>query len=160
VEIQLLTSLYELVVHLARPVLSCGSMRVGIPIWNDRVSPVLDTAERLLVVDSACSGSASRREVLLDPASPSHQATRIGHLELDLLVCGAISRVLSDMLAATGLTLKPWIAGDVEEVLRAVGTDQLGAHRFAMPGCCQRRCRGRQHGRSQGGSGRQTRRAE
>lgn len=110
-------------------------MRVGIPIWNDRVSPVLDTAERLLVVDTGAAAGRAREEVALDSARLPLRATRISELGLDILVCGAVSTQLIELLEIAGVQVRPWIAGDVNEVLGAVATGLLDRPRYRMPGC-------------------------
>ena len=130
-------------------------MRVGIPIWNGRVSPVLDTAERVVVIDTGDETGEMREEVALQPRRLPLRAARIAELQLDLLVCGAVSSPLAEMLAAAGVRLEPWIAGDVEEVLGALTTGQLDRPRYRMPGCCGGRGqgRGRGRGRTQRGRG-------
>jgi len=124
------------------------AMRIGIPIWNGRVSPLLDTAQRLTVVDSGVTGSDVRHDVPLAPPPLSHRAAQIAALDLDLLVCGAVSRRLAGMLETSGVSVSAWVAGDAEEVLRAVSSGELDRPRFEMPGCC--RGRGGRGRRAQG----------
>lgn len=125
-------------------------MRVGIPIWNGRVSPVLDTAERVVVVDTEAEDGEIRQEVALEPRRLPLRAARIAELGLDLLVCGAVSRPLAEMLAAAGVRLEAWVAGEVEEVLGALTTGQLDRPRYRMPGCCEGRGRGAGLGQGRG----------
>lgn len=134
-------------------------MRIGVPIWNGRVSPVLDAAEEMVVVETGGESPPSRRTVPLSPRSLSAQATRLAELSLDTLVCGAVSRVLADMLESSGLAVVPWVAGDLEEVLGALETGELTSQRYAMPGCCRRRGRARHGRRMQSQTGRRTRRS-
>ena len=122
-------------------------MRVGIPIWNGRVSPVLDTAERVVVIDTGDETGEMREEVPLQPRRLPLRAARIAELQLDLLVCGAVSRPLAEILAAAGVRLEPWIAGEVDEVLGALTSGQLDRPRYRMPGCCGGRGQGRGRGR-------------
>lgn len=129
-------------------------MRVGIPIWNGRVSPVLDTAERVVVVDTETGADEVREEVALEPRRLPLRAARIAELRLDLLVCGAVSRPLAEMLAAAGVRLEPWISGEVEDVLGALTTGQLDRPRYRMPGCCGGRGQGRGRGRGRSHRGR------
>ncbi len=129
-------------------------MRVGIPIWNGRVSPVLDTAERVVVVDTETGADEVREEVALEPRRLPLRAARIAELRLDLLVCGAVSRPLAEMLAAAGVRLEPWISGEVEDVLGALTTGQLDRPRYRMPGCCAGRGQGRGRGRGRSHRGR------
>ena len=127
------------------------TMRVGIPIWNGRVSPVLDTAERVVVVDTEAPPGDVREEMALEPRRLPLRAARIAALHLDVLVCGAVSRPLAEMLAAAGVPVRPWIAGDLEEVLQALTTGQLDRPRYRMPGCCGGRGRGEGRGRAHRG---------
>ena len=41
-------------------------MRIAVPIWEDRISPVFDTASRLLIVEMEDQKDTSRFEILLD----------------------------------------------------------------------------------------------
>jgi len=116
-------------------------MKIGIPIWGSRVSPVFDTARRLLVVDVADGKESSRTtENLHDTAVPG-RAREIHSQGVDVLLCGAISRPLAGMIANYGITVMPWMSGDSEEVLSAYLTGTLSDERFAMPGCRGRRRR-------------------
>ena len=126
-------------------------MRVGIPIWNGRVSPVLDTAERVVVVDTETEADNVREEVALEPRRLPLRAARIAALRLDVLVCGAVSRPLAEMLTAAGVPVHPWIAGELEDVLLALTTGQLDRSRYRMPGCCEGRGRRAGRGRTQRG---------
>jgi predicted Fe-Mo cluster-binding NifX family protein len=121
-------------------------MRLGMPVWNGRVSPVLDTASRLLIFDTEAPEDAAPEEVPLPLHALPVRAGIISRLGLDLVVCGAISRSFEDLLVAAGVELRPWIAGEVEDVLEAAASGRLGRPRFRMPGCrsCgRRRARGR-----------------
>ncbi len=123
-------------------------MRIGIPIWGERVSPVMDTAERLLLLDAAGEPDASRREIVLGQAPAAPRAQAIADLGVEVLICGAISRSLAEMLALSGVRVVPWISGELDEVLEAFGCGDLVCPRFLMPGC---------RGRHGGGEGRRRR---
>ena len=136
---------------LARPVLCQSTVTIGIPIWNGRVSPVLDTAERLVIVDTGAAAGRARREVALAQRQLPLRAARFAELGLDLLVCGAVSRPLAELLEAAGVSVEPWVAGDVEEILQAVTTGGLDRPCYRMPGCCDGRGRGARRRRTQRG---------
>ncbi len=130
-------------------------MRVGIPWWGGRVSPVLDTAERLLVAEREDGEWVLGREVLLGRSSLPERAARIAGLGLDAIICGAISRPLAGLLESSGARVIPWISGTVEDVLNGFARGELGRKRYLMPGCCREQGRGRgRHRRRGGGSGR------
>jgi predicted Fe-Mo cluster-binding NifX family protein len=110
-------------------------MKVAIPIWEDRVSPVLDTASRLLVIDVENRKEASRSETYLEGLDLFRKCFRIQNLGVDILICGAISRPYFRELAATGIHVISGISGNPENVLKAYLKGTLSHSRFAMPGC-------------------------
>jgi predicted Fe-Mo cluster-binding NifX family protein len=110
-------------------------MRIGIPVWEDKVSPLLDTASRLLVVDAEEQSEASRLEIYLDEQQISRRCLRIQGLDVDILICGAISRSFFRMLTASGIEVIPGISGPAEDVLRACLKGRLAESGFFMPGC-------------------------
>jgi predicted Fe-Mo cluster-binding NifX family protein len=109
-------------------------MRVGIPVWNERISPVLDEAGRLLVVEVEGERELGRHLELLHDGDPVHRTERLKQLGVDLLLCGALTRPLREVLTANGVPFVPWLCGCVDEVLDAFEHGRLDA-RFLMPGC-------------------------
>jgi predicted Fe-Mo cluster-binding NifX family protein len=117
--------------------------RVAIPIWQGRVSPVLDTAERLWISDLGGEPGVSPRIVQLPPAELRQRAQSIRNLGIHTLLCGAVSRPLYGLLLNAGIVVRPWLSGVVEEVLAAYAEDRLETDYFLLPGCRGRRQRGR-----------------
>jgi len=110
-------------------------MKIAIPTWNGRVSPVFDTASRLLVIEIREKSEVDRFETDISEHFLPSKSIRLTGLEIDTLICGAISRPLAYMITTAGMKLIPWIAGQVEEVLQAFLKDNLFDPRFIMPGC-------------------------
>jgi predicted Fe-Mo cluster-binding NifX family protein len=137
----------------ARHLQPSPAMKVGIPIWDDRVSPVLDVARRLLVVSIEGGAEVGRTEVDLAGPLPGARALQIRDLGVDVLISGAVSQPLEAALLAAGVRVIPQTCGPVERVLRAYLCGRLADDALLMPGCCgrRRRMRGR---RRAGGRGR------
>jgi predicted Fe-Mo cluster-binding NifX family protein len=129
-------------------------MKVAIPIWNSRVSPVLDAAGQLLVVQIENGTEQTRQTIGLATVHPGWRAHFIAEMGVDTLICGALSRHLERLLTATGITVCPWISGEVEEVLSAFGRGKLNDESFSMPGYCRRGGPGRRRQRGNFGRGR------
>lgn len=110
-------------------------MKIAIPTWNGRVSPVFDTASRLIVVQIGEGREIARFETDISEYFLPSKSMRLTGLGIDTLICGAISRPLAAMITTAGITLIPWIAGQVDEVLQAFLTNTLFEPRFIMPGC-------------------------
>lgn len=121
-------------------------MKLAIPVWNGRVSPVFDSARRLLLFEVFNGRVVERGETLLPEEHAPGRVERLRQLGICTLVCGAVSRPLADMIAAAGIELVPFVAGDVDEVARAYLSNELPGPAFFMPGCCGARRRGRGRG--------------
>ena len=122
-------------------------MKVAIPIWDGRVSPVMDTARQLLLVDIENGETASRKVVNVPPLQVSNLARFISGLGAEVIICGAICRQLETMLAAMGIQTIPWITGEVEDVISVFARREMPEKRFLMPGCGRGRRRGWRRGR-------------
>lgn len=124
-------------------------MKVAVPVWQGRVSPVFDVAGQLLVVELAGGVETSRRECRLPDAEPEQRAVQLSELQVETLICGAISQALESLLTENGIKVFGRVCGTVDEVLNAFASGTLGQPRFAMPGCC-----GQARRRFRGGCGR------
>lgn len=111
------------------------SMRVALPTWNDRVSPVFDVAREALVVDIEDDGTVRRDEVRLNGLSCAARAKQLADLGVDVVICGAISRDLDEAVSLAGIDVIPQTRGRADRVLRAFISGQLTAQAFLMPGC-------------------------
>lgn len=83
--------------------------------------------------------------------------------DIDLLVCGAISRPLLNMVHSYGISVIPFISGEIGKVIDAFIEGDLERAEFMMPGCHRGRWRkedpmmqgaGGGGGRGGGGGGR------
>ena len=109
-------------------------MKIGIPVWEDRISPVLDTASRLLIVETEGQKEAHRFETYLDVQDIPTRCFRIRGLEVDILICGAVSRQFLRWLDASGIEIIPGISGHPDDVLEAYLKGDLYDPKFFMPG--------------------------
>ncbi|MEA2031612.1 MAG: dinitrogenase iron-molybdenum cofactor biosynthesis protein [candidate division Zixibacteria bacterium] len=118
-------------------------MKIAIPIWNGRVSPVMDTARQLLIAEIDDGLEVSRTVVDIPQTNISHLANFISGHRIDTLICGAISHQLEQMLAASGIRINPWFRGNVDKVIAAHSAGILQDDNFLLPGCGRGRRRGR-----------------
>lgn len=116
-------------------------MRIAIPLWEGKVSPVFDTATRLLVLDVNEQGEESRFLYYIDENDLARKCHRIRRLDLDTLICGAISQAFLKILLESGLDVIQEISGFAEEVLEAYLGGDIFQRKFLMPGCNKNRHR-------------------
>jgi len=110
-------------------------MKIAIPVYGDNISNVFDFAHRLLLMDIENTKVVNRSEVALESQSLPQRVGQLKSLGVDVLVCGAISRLLANMATASGIQLLPYVTGRVNDVLQAYLDGQLVQPQFTMPGC-------------------------
>ena len=124
---------------MARHLLSMTSMRVAIPLWQGRVSPVFDEACRILLVDFLDSREQHRQEEALTSRNPFKRAQQLPKLGVDLLICGMISQTQQNALVSAGIRIIPHICGQMEEVIAAFLDGRIESGELLMPGCGRNR---------------------
>jgi predicted Fe-Mo cluster-binding NifX family protein len=118
-------------------------MKVAIPQWQGRVSPVFDVAERVLIVDVEGGAVQARHEEFCGGAELHLRTKRLAEWGVDVLICGAISQALEFALCDTGIEVIPLRCGAVEDILAAYIGGRLAGKTFTMPGCRESRRRKR-----------------
>ncbi|MDO9585929.1 MAG: NifB/NifX family molybdenum-iron cluster-binding protein [Syntrophales bacterium] len=110
-------------------------MKVAFATWNNRIAPVFDVARQVRLVEIADGRIVHEDNESLPENLPAGKAIRLAELGIGRLVCGAISRPLHEMVAAYGIRVIPFVAGDLREVIQAWISGGLDSDTFAMPGC-------------------------
>jgi predicted Fe-Mo cluster-binding NifX family protein len=114
---------------------SAFSMRIAIPQWQGRVSPVFDVAVNLVLIDIENGQEIHREEKRFLETEPSARVAEFLSIKADILICGAISAPLQTRLTASGVQVTGFICGMIDEVLAAYLNGRLATPAFAMPGC-------------------------
>ena len=124
-------------------------MRIAVATWEGRISPVFDTARHILCFDVEDGVGRPAGVVEVSSDQPQAKLTKLQELGVSVLICGAVSRPLATMLSGMGIRLVPFLAGEVEEIVKAFAVGRLEGVCFHMPGCCgrARRHRGGRRGR-------------
>jgi predicted Fe-Mo cluster-binding NifX family protein len=118
-------------------------MKVALPIWQGQVSSVFDFAHKLLIVELENGIEKKRWEIDLTEQRGLKRADKLKQLGVGILICGAISRPLAEMLNSLRIEVLPCVRGSSEEVLNAYKTGQLNFPKYAMPGCWKGARKGR-----------------
>jgi len=115
-----------------------------------RISPVFDFAGCALLVQIDGNAIVNRREVAQPRTNPLERAQRLLQEGAQVLVCGAISRTLENLLTASGVQVISFVCGPEEDVIAAYLDNRLSEPKYQMPGCCRRYGR-RMQARARGG---------
>jgi predicted Fe-Mo cluster-binding NifX family protein len=114
-------------------------MRAAFSVWDNRIAPVFDVARQILLVETKLGRIVSEKQEILADTVPVQKVACLVELGVDILVCGAVSRPLQEMISSNDIRVIPFVAGDLREVIGAwlAGKREIGL--FAMPGCCKKR---------------------
>ena len=100
-------------------------MRLAIPVWENKISPLLDTASRFLIVEVDKRKEVSRYITPVVKKDLYERCMKLKENGVDVLICGAVSRELSNMIATSGIVVFPEISGMVDEILTAYSKGTL-----------------------------------
>ncbi|SLM32594.1 conserved hypothetical protein [Desulfamplus magnetovallimortis] len=113
-------------------------MNIAFTAWDKRISPVFDASRNLFVVKVS---DGKVLQSFYEPFNPEIMFSfkeKLKMLEIDVLVCGAISQICSSIIESTGVMLIPFIGGRIDDILDGYLRDNSINHGFIMPGCGRR----------------------
>jgi len=118
-----------------------GNMKtkVAFAAWNDRIAPVFDVSEKIRIVEVEDGRVVRETPRGLSGDQPEQKVRALVETGAEVLICGAISKLLYDRITAGGIRVVPFIAGDLAEIIQAWLGGNLGKTVYAMPGCFKRR---------------------
>ena len=111
------------------------SYKVAISIWQNRVSPVMDSARQLMVVDYEDKREVKHMVIDIPNLNLIHKTEFLKSLGINLLICGAISTQMQQVLTASHIEVIPFIRGPMQKVLNAYINGNLNGDNFCLPGC-------------------------
>ena len=123
-------------------------MNVAITVWGNRVSPVFDSAQALLVAE-VMDRQVVDKKIQLFQATVFNKCLRLlEDLDIQVLICGALCEGPVRWLESHNIEVIPFVTGEVEQILECyVQGKDLNV--FAMPGCGHGRCCRTRNGRHQ-----------
>jgi len=110
-------------------------MKVALTVWENRISPVFDSARMALVLEIENGAVTDRHYEPLDNETSFSRVLTLSRLGVRVLICGAISQFFADMIEAHGIRIIPFVTGEVNQVLNAYQMGVLSTPSFQMPGC-------------------------
>lgn len=113
-------------------------MKIAVPEWQGRISPVFDVAEDILLIDMEKNREKDRQTIVLAKNTPWERAGLLRRMRVNVLICGAVSWPLEMALKAKGIQVISNICGQIEAVLAAFRNQRLIDNAYLMPGCCGR----------------------
>jgi predicted Fe-Mo cluster-binding NifX family protein len=122
-------------------------MKIAIPEWQGRISPVLDVSRNLKVFEIDEDHIRNEQDIVCSGKNISDRVMQLKATGVEVLICGAVSQSLLNAILRTDIEVIPQTCGYVSDVVSAFSRGLLTKETFLMPGCRRRRrgCRGRGH---------------
>ena len=111
-------------------------MKVAITKWNNRISPVFDVSRKILILDIENNSVVKEAIEMFGSDNPTYKIFKLMELNIETLICGAISKPLSEMIALQGIKIISFTCGEIKDVINAFLKDTLPDQKLSMPGCC------------------------
>jgi len=114
-------------------------MKMAIPHWQNQISPVLDVAGALLIVEFKATEIVSRTNIKVERRNFRLLVELLEAEGVKLVICGAVSKPLERTLLSSGIEVIAQTRGEINEVLEAYIEGRLKEKMYLMPG--SERCR-------------------
>jgi predicted Fe-Mo cluster-binding NifX family protein len=116
-------------------------MKVAIPVFLDRVSPRLDCARKLLILDIEKDRLVDKRELDISQWAPDEKIIFLKEMGIDQLICGGLRLQDRSGLHHFGIQVASPLYGEVETIIREYLNGKL-----TVP-CCRAQIRRGRRGR-------------
>ena len=108
-------------------------MKIALTVWGNRISPVFDSAQTLLIVRIE-NNKVIEKSYESISADRLYFSNKLRELGISVLICGAISKVATDTLASSKIKLIPFITGNSAQVIELYLSDEPVSLSYFMPG--------------------------
>jgi len=109
-------------------------MKVAITTWGNRISPVFDSSNTLMITEIENAIIKERVFAAFNPRIDPRMLAVLKGYQVDALICGAITKSQSDVIESNGIELLSFVAGNVEKVLDSYMNAPQQLTQFLMPG--------------------------
>jgi len=93
------------------------TMKLVLAMFDDRISPRFDVAPKMSVYKIEGKKIMHNKDIYCEEWSEMDRVQRLKDLRVDILVCGAITNHLCEILLNNGISVIPWVIGDAEDFL-------------------------------------------
>ncbi|MBN2401821.1 MAG: hypothetical protein JXN64_05430 [Spirochaetes bacterium] len=116
---------------------------VAVPVYQERVSPLLDVAKKFAVYE-ILEGEIKQKIIAdIHPEDETQRIDKLKEIGVSVIIGGAVSSFVSELIREKGLRLISWISGPADNVIDQYLKGGLKSLRNGGPGGCGRKKRQR-----------------
>ena len=93
--------------------------RIAVPIFQSRVSPVLDSCNDLMLVDLSEGGAVRRANVSLRKLSLGERVAAVSRQGVEKIICAGVSDLMMACIVSRGIQVISGLSGEVEQIIVA-----------------------------------------
>jgi predicted Fe-Mo cluster-binding NifX family protein len=108
-------------------------MKIAITTWGNRVSPVFDAAQTLLIADIDNQSIHNKKYESFKPDDITALAALLNREKVTALVCGAISETYAARLVENRIRMHAFVTGNAMDILKSLASDNIIKPAFKMP---------------------------
>ncbi len=109
-------------------------MNIAVTAWGNRISPVFDSSGTLMIATIHQNRITDRKIKSFDPQYPAGYMRILRQYDVDVLICGAITKGHAVMIQAGNVRLVSFVTGDIDTVLALYVKDPDHMAEVLMPG--------------------------
>jgi len=132
-------------------------MKIALSVHNENLSVAFDFADTLLIFTVENGEIKDKKEHLLKNTNPALRTAEIKKLNVNVLICGCISRCSYELLSRSEIEVVSHVSGSAEDIISAYLNKKISNKKFSMPGFGKGgagRC-GQKHGFGRGRCGKE-----
>ncbi len=128
-------------------------MKIAFSASGDNVATTFDFVDEIVVCEYINGKAIGKQRFILDEKLIPLRAAKLNKMEINTLICGAISNPAVNMLRHYNITVIAGITGNIDKVIKEFLKDNSDLSKFKLPGfagkgCCRQKRRKRQHERN------------
>jgi predicted Fe-Mo cluster-binding NifX family protein len=107
-------------------------MRICLACYQNRLAALFETASEFRIFEIADDEICSAGRLPLPSRDPMDRISTVTACGATLLLCGGMGRHLRQVVERSGIRVRAWLSGSVDDVLEALANGRLEA--LATPG--------------------------
>lgn len=109
-------------------------MKIAIPVFDKRISPRFDCAQRFVIAVVENGEVIEREELPAALWTPLERVKKLSDLGVDTLICGGIDEVSARRLIFHRVRIYSWVTGKAEEAIYSLLRGELESGIMVGPG--------------------------